>query len=231
MKFQIGKEEVEWEPKRLLIAGYTSKDQEQLQKHIKELEEELGVEPPPAIPMIYDLSPELLTTNDQISVVNNDSSGEAEVIAAEINGQWYIGIGSDHTDRKLESVSVQKSKQVCGKPITSELWPLASVESYWDEIEMKSWMVDKEGQHLYQSGKLNEFMKPEDLVNIIKERNYYSSDSVIFCGTLPLLSEGFIYGEEFIAELYDPIENRSITLHYDVHLLKIAENIKNPKEV
>ena len=43
-----------------------------------------------------------------------------------IEGEWYVGIGSDHTDRVLEAVSIRKSKQVCAKPISKELWPLST---------------------------------------------------------------------------------------------------------
>lgn len=231
MRLTVENEVVDWEPKRLLIAGYTSKDQEQLQKHIRELEEELGVVPPPTTPMIYDLSPELLTINEEITVVNNDGSGEVEVTAAEINGKWYIGIGSDHTDRKLEAVSVQKSKQVCSKPVSSALWSLDRIEAHWDEIEMKSWVIDEFGRHLYQSGNLSEFMKPNELLQIIKERDYYREESLVFCGTLPLVTSGFIYGKGFRAELFDPILNRKIVLNYTIHLLKDAEIIKKIEEV
>ncbi len=223
MNFTVGKQNISFEPERLLIAGYTSKDQEQLKKHIEELQVELGVEPPPTIPMIYDLSPELLTTKSEITVVKNDTSGEAEVLIADINGEWYVGLGSDHTDRKLESVSVQKSKQVCLKPISQELWPLSEIENHWDEIELKSWVTHDNEKVLYQSGKLNEFMEPNKLVNIIKERDYYSPRAVIFCGTLPLLTDAFLYGEQFHAQLYDPIRDRAIHLNYTVQLLKDAE--------
>jgi hypothetical protein len=232
MRLTVENTEVNWEPKRLLIAGYTSKDQEQLQKHIKELEEELGVVPPPTTPMIYDLSPELLTINETITVVNNDTSGEVEVTAAEIDGKWYIGIGSDHTDRKLEAISIQKSKQVCGKPVSSTLWALDRIEDHWDDIELKSWAIDENGQqHLYQSGYLSEFMQPTELLEIVKERDYYRNESLVFCGTLPLITPSFIYGIGFRAELFDPVLNRKIELNYSVELLKDAEVIETKQEV
>lgn len=62
--------------------------------------------------MIYDISTNLLTTDQSISVVQESSSGEAEVIIMSVKGKWYVGLGSDHTDRELEKVSIQKSKQV-----------------------------------------------------------------------------------------------------------------------
>ncbi len=37
-------------------------------------------------------------------------------------GRIFVGCGSDHTDRKVESYSVTVSKQMCDKPMASELW-------------------------------------------------------------------------------------------------------------
>ena len=224
MIFEVENKQVMWEPNRLLIAGYTSQDQEALKKHIDELEE-IGVKPPPMIPMIYDLSPEILTNDDQMSMVLNDGSGEVEVVLVEMEGKWFVGIGSDHTDRKLEAVSVQKSKQVCAKPISKELWELNAIEENWDLIELRSWVTIDNEEHQYQSGTLKEFMKPQDLLETIKQRGYYDHGMVVFCGTLPLLSESFIYGNKFRAELYDPINDKSISLEYTIKLLKDAEEV------
>src|SRR5690606_18133666 len=143
--------------------------------------------------MVYDLSPELLSTRDTITTVKNDGSGEAEAALLNINGNWYVGLGSDHTDRKLEAVSVHKSKQVCAKPISSEVWELSSIENHWDDIEIKSWMVVDGEEHLYQSGKLGDFLSPKELLKIIEERGYPTKDTVLFCGTPPLKTEGFLY--------------------------------------
>ena len=121
-----------------------------LRAHIEELEK-IGVPAPQTVPMIYQLSPELLSTETEISTVRNDSSGEVEVVLLNIEGEWYVGIGSDHTDRVLEAVSIQKSKQVCAKPISKELWPLSSIEDHWDDLQLKSWYSVNGEVQLYQS--------------------------------------------------------------------------------
>ena len=44
-----------------------------------------------------------------------DTSGEVEpVVVALADGLW-IGLGSDHTDRKAETMGIALSKQLCGK--------------------------------------------------------------------------------------------------------------------
>ncbi|WP_341302167.1 DUF2848 family protein [Lysinibacillus sp. FSL H8-0500] len=222
MNIHVSGEHISVSPKRLLIAGYTGKDQASVKKHIDELRE-IGVPAPPQVPMIYDISTNLLTTSQSISVVQESSSGEAEVIIMSVDGKWYVGLGSDHTDRELEKVSIQKSKQVCSKPISAQFWPLDDIESRWDNIEMRSWMIVDGDKKEYQAGTLGEFLQPKDLLKIIEERGYYSEDMVVFCGTLPIITGEFIYGDGFSAELYDRLTDSKIQLNYKVHILTDAE--------
>ncbi|WP_078429837.1 DUF2848 family protein [Alkalihalobacterium alkalinitrilicum] len=225
MQFKVEDQLIEWTPQKVVIAGYTSKDQESLKKHIDELKEQLGVEPPKRVPMLYEVSNHLLQTNSVLTEVGNGGSGEAEVVLCDINGKWYVGLGSDHTDRSLEAVSVQKSKQVTAKPITDQLWPLETIEPYWDELVLESWVEVNGKEQLYQQGKLSEFMEPKQLLEIIQERGYFSSEIVIFCGTLPIVDGEFVSSRKFKARLYDPIKNRELTLAYEVEYLKDAEEV------
>ncbi|WCH45717.1 DUF2848 family protein [Lysinibacillus sp. FSL K6-1151] len=222
MNIFVSGKSIEATPKRLLIAGYTGKDQASVKKHIDELRE-IGVPAPPQVPMIYDVSTNLITTSQSISVVQESSSGEAEVIIMNVKGIWYVGLGSDHTDRELEKLSIQKSKQVCGKPISTQFWLLDDIESRWDDIEMRSWMIVDGIKQEYQAGTLGEFLQPKDLLKIIEERGYYCEDMMVFCGTLPIITGEFIYGNGFSAELYDRLADRKIKLHYKVHILADAE--------
>lgn len=222
MNIIVSGKKMEATPKRLLVAGYTGKDQASVKKHIDELRE-IGVPAPPQVPMIYDVSTNLLTTSPSISVVQESSSGEAEVVIMNVKGKWYVGLGSDHTDRELEKLSIQKSKQVCSKPISTQFWLLDDIESRWDDIEMRSWMIVNGEKKEYQTGTLGEFLHPKELIKIITERGYYSEDLMVFCGTLPIVTGEFIYGDGFSAELYDALTDRKIQLDYKVHILTDAE--------
>lgn len=192
-----------------------------MRKHIAELEE-LGIPAPPRVPMLYDLSPRLLRTDERMTVVGGDGSGEAEVVLLEKDGEWYVGLGSDHTDRALEAVSIQKSKEACAKPIGRELWTLDSALEHWDAIEMRSWTDIGGEERLYQSGTLGEFLHPGEVRRIVRERGYDSPGIAIFCGTLPLHGE-FVFGGAFRAELSDPAKGRKLTLRYDTYRLQDAE--------
>ncbi|SHE69099.1 Protein of unknown function [Seinonella peptonophila] len=222
MEWRVEQQVLEWKPRRFVIAGYTGRNQRAVKKHIEELKE-LGVPAPRTVPMLYDITPELLTQQQEISVVRNDGSGEAEVALLRINGDWYLGLASDHTDRILEAESIQKSKQVCAKPIAKDLWPLARIRAYWDELQLTSWVTVDQQEQLYQSGTLAEFLPPEQLWTIVNERGYASEEMVLLCGTLALIDGDFRYGEAFRAELYDPRRDETIKLQYQVRLLKDAE--------
>ena len=45
-----------------------------------------------------------------------------EFVILKLDDGLWVGVGSDHTDRKVESYNVTVSKQLCGKPIAPTLW-------------------------------------------------------------------------------------------------------------
>jgi hypothetical protein len=49
------------------------------------------------------------------------SSGEAEFVLYQLDDGLWLGLGSDHTDRKAETVDVTLSKQMCARPVGSTL--------------------------------------------------------------------------------------------------------------
>ena len=111
---------------RLIIAGWTGRDRD-------------------AVPTFYPLAAQLLTTADVLEVPRDDSSGETEFVLLQGPDALYIGIGSDHTDRKVEAYDVTVSKQMCAKPMGREVWRFDEVADHWDALEMRCWRV-REGQ-------------------------------------------------------------------------------------
>ncbi len=94
------------------------------------------------------------------------------MVIMKIEGKWYLELGSDHTDRGLEKVSIQKFKQVCSNPISTQFWSLDDVKDRWDDIEMRSWMIVDGLKKDYETGKLGEFLHPKELLKIIEECGY-----------------------------------------------------------
>lgn len=57
---------------RAVAAGYTGRNRDAVNHHIEELKQ-LGVAPPPRVPMLYPLIPSLVTNDSEISVLDRKS--------------------------------------------------------------------------------------------------------------------------------------------------------------
>src|SRR5258708_17004715 len=114
---------VEGAPRRieippLIVAGWTGGDKAAVEHHIAELAA-IGVKRPRIVPCFYRVGANLLTTTGAVEVVGEDSSGEVEFVLVSAPEGLYVGVGSDHTDRKVEAYGVTVSKQTC--PATRSL--------------------------------------------------------------------------------------------------------------
>ena len=206
---------------RLIIAGWTGRDRDAVQHHIDELKA-IGVKPPATVPTFYPLAAQLLTTADVLEVPRDDSSGETEFVLLQGPDALYIGIGSDHTDRKVEAYDVTVSKQMCAKPMGREVWRFDEVADHWDALEMRCWRV-REGQRaLYQEGKVTRLLDPRDLIGRLTGEDQLPPGTAMFCGTQAVIGE-MGHGESFEVELHDPVRNRSLRHAYRVETLAVAE--------
>ena len=196
-----------------IIAGWTGRDPVALEKHIVELEE-LGVQRPASTPIYYRVANARLTTATEIEVTGGDSSGEVEFALVRANGKLFVGIGSDHTDRKAETFNVTVSKQMCEKPMAPELWAFDDVKDHWDQLVLRSWAVIGGERLLYQEGPVNSMLAPEDVM-----RGYgpegLPDNAVMFCGTLAARG-GIRPASRFEFEIEDPVLGRRIAHGYDV---------------
>lgn len=206
----------------LVIAGWTGRDPAAIEHHIAELEA-IGVARPRAVPMFYRLGAELLTQTPAIEVVGDDSSGEVEFVVFAIGSELYVGIGSDHTDRKVEAYGVTVSKQVCPKPIGRSLWPLKDVAPHWDRLVLRSWVTRGGERTLYQEGPVTRMLDPQDLMQRGASAGVSLADgTAMFCGTLPVIGK-LAGGERFEFELEDPVLGRTLRHGYAVRSLAIAD--------
>src|SRR5229473_3413621 len=120
-----------------VIAGWTGRDPVARDKHIAELEA-IGIARPATTPIYYRVAARRLTTEDSIEVSGGDTSGEVEFVLIGWQGRIFVGVGSDHTDRKVETYGVTVSKQMCDKPIAPVLWELEDVAGHWDQMILRS---------------------------------------------------------------------------------------------
>jgi hypothetical protein len=206
---------------QLVIAGWTGRDKASVEKHITELEA-IGVKRPRAVPVFYRVAASLLTTGRDIEVVGGDSSGEVEFVLVSAPDGLYVGVGSDHTDRKVEAYGVTVSKQMCPKPIGGELWPFAEVDAHWDRLVLRS-HVTRGGRRVpYQEGGVSGMLAPRDLLERFSGSAFLAPGTAMFCGTLAV--RGNIGGgERFEIELHDPVRSRSLRHEYAIRELAVAD--------
>ena len=213
-----GSHDITLEIRELVIAGMTGRNVQAVQAHIDELKE-IGVEPPSRIPIYYRASATLLTTSNRIEVVGPDSSGEVEAILIGTPEGMLVAVGSDHTDRKMESDSIAFSKQACPKPISRHLWRYSEVAEGWDDIELISDRVVG-GQHMpYQRGTLAAVREPEDLIGgFFEGLRELPAGVAMFTGTLPTVGE-ITGADHFAMALVDPGRGRTLWHGYDTVIL------------
>ena len=203
---------------RLVIAGWTGRNAAQLEAHIRELEA-LGVPRPETTPIYLHLPASLLTQADGIQVSGGETSGEAEPVLLNLDGQIWVGVGSDHTDRKVEAYDISVSKQVCAKPVAREFWPFEEVAEHWDSILLRSFAHQGAARTLYQEGALADIRRPEDLLSRYAAKGAgLQPGGLMFCGTLAVLGD-LRFADAFTVELEDPVRRRSIRHTYAVQSL------------
>jgi hypothetical protein len=196
---------------QLVIAGWTGRDESALRKHIRELEE-IGVKPPRTTPIFYRVSSLLLTNSTEIQVSGPESSGEVEfVLISKPDGLW-VTVGSDHTDRKAETIGVSLSKQLCEKPVAKDAWRYDEVKPHWEKLVLRSW-ADGE---LYQEGPVTAMRSPEDLLG----RYPLKAGWAMFCGTLAAKG-GIRSAKKFSMELEDPVLKRKLKHEYRIEVLPV----------
>ncbi|MCG6205192.1 DUF2848 domain-containing protein [Rhodopseudomonas sp. HC1] len=203
----------------LIIAGWTGRDPVARDKHIKELEE-LGIAPPASTPIYYRVAASRLTTRTAIEVSDENSSGEVEFVLIKSGGQLYVGVGSDHTDRKVETYNITVSKQMCDKPVAPELWAFDDVAAHWDQLVLRSFATIGGERVLYQEGTLSGMLPPAELIEREFGKDGMPNGAAMFGGTFAAKG-GIRPATRFDYELTDPVLNRTISSGYEVRTLPV----------
>ena len=215
-KLQRSRRKIDFSPQRVIIAGYTGRNQQEVRAHIEELAAH-GIPAPAEIPTVFRTTLDRLTTAREVEVVGGHSSGEAEVVLLVKGDEIWVAVGSDHTDRDLEKLNVTASKQVCPKPVSPEVWRYAAVRERWDQLILRSWVGESGREQLYQEGRMSAVLAPEDLLAILRRRAGRLVDgAAIFTGTIPLIGGAFAPKAHFEAELFDQKTKRALLCAYRV---------------
>jgi hypothetical protein len=209
--------EVPFQVDRMVNAGFTGRDQKEVRHHLDELSAK-GIEVPTETPLIYPVIPATLTMAESIVVYGPETSGEIEyVLFVKNETEIYVGIGSDHTDRKLEETDIPRAKQMCPNVISPVVWDLADVSGHWDDLIMAC-RVEKDGKDLeYQKGSLGLLMSPAELIAFVSGKvTGPLTDTVIFSGTVKMETPEFVFADRFSGRLTDPVLKRELAFTYRI---------------
>jgi hypothetical protein len=217
---QTGEDRIGLDPQTLVIAGWAGRDEHAIQHHIEELAA-IGVPRPSSVPVYYRASASNLTQSERVEVLGPDSSGEVEPVLVALADGYWIGIGSDHTDRKAETAGIALSKQLCAKPIGKTLWRMDELEAHWDQIILRSWATIDGERVLYQEGTLAALRTPQDLIDRRPPGLEITPGTVMYCGTLGAIG-GIRPGTRFEMELDDPVLTRVMRHSYEIETLPVV---------
>ena len=130
------------------------------------------------------------------------SSGEVEFVLYQFDDGLWLGVGSDHTDRKAETIGVTLSKQMCAKPVGLTLWRYDEVKPHWDKLVLRSFVPGDGKRRLYQEGPVTNMRSPEELIKLYTGGDRLAPGTAMFCGTFAVHGE-ISYSGTFDMELED----------------------------
>jgi hypothetical protein len=210
---------------RVYNLGFTVRDSAKMDRHMEEVEKIGITRPDPGRPpIIFPISAWATIFDDECQVQYPRTSGEVEIVTIDNGGDILVTVGSDHTDRKLEIVSIPWSKQVAPNVVAPVAWRWEDVADHWDEITMECWVIDGGERVRYQHAGVNEFWTPIEMRDSIRGRiNEHDGALVLFSGTVVTDDERFRYVRDWTIEMDDPVLGRRIEHTYRVTVL--AEDI------
>ncbi|WP_114374927.1 DUF2848 domain-containing protein [Elioraea thermophila] len=213
---------VSFVPRAVVIAGLTGRDRAAVEHHVEELRA-LGVRPPATIPAYFRNGANLLTTDTEIETLGADGSGEVEFVLVSLPDGLWVGLGSDHTDRRVETYAIDVSKQLCPKPMAPLLWRFDEVAPHWDSLVLRSWIEEGSPPRLvpYQEGVAAAIRPPAELIAGFTGGAPLPVGTVLFGGTFAARG-GIRPSCRFEMELEDPVLGRVIRHGYRVRTLPLT---------
>jgi len=216
--FKDRTDQVSMTPEALIVAGWTGRDEAALHHHIEELAA-IGVPRPSSVPVFYRNAATNVVQTDKLEVLGPDTSGEVEPVIVALNDGLWIGLGSDHTDRKAETIGIALSKQLCGKVMGPALWKFEDIAAHWDSILIRSYATIDGERTLYQEGALALMRNPVYLMT--RYGRAFVANTIIMCGTIGAKG-GIRPAARFEMELEDPVLKRRMTHAYDIVSLPVV---------
>jgi hypothetical protein len=198
------------------------RDEAKMQAHLEECYKlgikELICERPP---LVMPISSWAVLTDTHIGVQRPKTSGEVEIVTiVDENDEIFVSVGSDHTDRSLETIDIPWSKQVAPNVVAPQMWRWNDVKDHWDDIHMESWVIDQGETVKYQEAMVNEFWTPAEMVQGLRDSVVrVPGANILFSGTVVSIGEKLRFAESWTIKMTDPVLNRVIEHTYTVDVL------------
>lgn len=222
LSFQTPSGAVTVRPRAVVVAGWTGRNEAAVTHHIEELAA-IGVARPSTVPLFYRVAVQQLAQTGSIEAVGAGTSGEVEPVLVRIGDRTLLTVGSDHTDRALEAVSVALSKQIAAKPIARDgIWldEIADVDALTLEASISN---DGVAFEPYQSGTVAMIRPLATLLEGAAAAGGGLADGlVVFCGTVPTLSGKIVPARHFSASICDPVTDRTLGVAYRIDELPVV---------
>ena len=208
---------------RVYNLGFTIRDPEKMQAHLDEIYKhglsELKIDRPP---IIFPISVWATITDSEATVQYEQTSGEVEIVTIDDgSGELYVTVGSDVTDRELETSNlagqrnIRWSKQDAPNVVAPTVWRWQDVEAHWDEVTIHSTISDGDRTVEYQRAGVDEFWTPAEMRASIDGRvTPVAGARILFSGTVVSLEEELCFGRTFSMSLHDPVLGRTIEHTY-----------------
>ena len=213
-----GSDEVLFDCKHLVLAGWSARDEASVRAHMAELAEH-GVAPPSTFPLFYRVSASLVSQTDRLEVLGPHTSGEIEYVIVAMDDGLWVTVGSDQTDRKAEAHGVALSKQLAGKVLARTLWRLDELRDRWDRLELRAHVTIGGNRLLYQQGALALMRTPDDLMH--RYGAPILPGTIMMSGTINAIG-GIRPASRFEMRLEDAATGQSIAHGYDVAELPVV---------
>ena len=169
------------------------------------------------MPTFYAVSPDLVTQGNAVVTTEAATSGEAEAAFVVVDGEVYVTVCSDHTDRAAERLDIALSKRACHKVIGTSAWRLADLADRWDELELRSWIGEESTP--YQEGRSARCCRRSS--SSTRSRGASSRSPSSSCAARCRPSPESKPSPRFRAELFDPAAERSLEVDYAVAALDL----------
>lgn len=204
---------LEFTVKKIVNAGYTGRDQKEVQKHIDELKEK-GIPGPEEIPTYFPKFKDRITqamNTESLDQVGH--TGEAEYVLLCEREEIYIAAGSDHTDRILEQTSIPRAKQLFPNFISEDVWRLSEIRNHFDRIILRSYTEHEGKKILFQEAPLAALLSPDELLERVKKIVSDTDGLVVYSGTVAAMVD-LDCTPVFVVELDDPVSSRKLSCNY-----------------